>query len=121
MSQYRMAPCRSWRINDPLECELPSYLSDRLYAFRNEIAADVIGRRPEFLFVSADGSRRTIGTLRVAIHRAVLRNVGIKITPHQFRHLAGKLHLDAYPNAHESLRQFLGHRDIKTTTRFYAG
>jgi hypothetical protein len=27
--------------NDPLECELPSYLSDRLYAFRNEIAADV--------------------------------------------------------------------------------
>jgi len=107
--------------NDPLECELPSYLSDRLYAFRNEIAADVIGRRPEFLFVSADGSRRTIGTLRVAIERAVLRNVGIKITPHQFRHLAGKLHLDAYPNAHESVRQFLGHRDIKTTTRFYAG
>jgi integrase len=57
--------------------------------------------------------------LRVAIQRAVLRHVGIKITPHQFRHLAGKLHLDAYPNAHESVRQFLGHRDIKTTTRFY--
>jgi hypothetical protein len=37
--------------NDPLECELPSYLSDRLYAFRSEIAADVIGWRPEFLFV----------------------------------------------------------------------
>ena len=107
--------------NDPLECELPSYLSDRLYAFRNEIAADVIGRRPEFLFISADGVRRTIATLRVAIQRAVLRNVGIKITPHQFRHLAGKLHLDAYPNAHELVRQFLGHSDIKTTTRFYAG
>jgi integrase len=107
--------------NDPLECELPPYLSDRLYAFRNEIAVGVIGRRPEFLFVSADGARRTIGTLRVAIHRAVLRNVGIKITPHQFRHLAGKLHLDAYPNAHEALRQLLGHSDIGTTTRFYAG
>jgi integrase len=107
--------------NDPLECELPSYLSDRLYAFRNEIAPDVIGRRPEFLFVSADGARRAIATLRVAIQRAVLRHVGIKITPHQFRHLAGKLHLDAYPNAHESVRQFLGHRDIKTTTSFYAG
>jgi integrase len=107
--------------NDLLECEMPSYLSDRLYAFRNEIAFNVIGRRPEFLFVSADGTQRTIGTLRVAIQRAVLRQVGIKITPHQFRHLAGKLHLDAYPNAHETLRQFLGHRDIKTTTRFYAG
>jgi integrase len=70
---------------------------------------------------SADGVRRTTGTLRVAIQRAVLRNVGIKITPHKFRHLAAKLHLDAYPNAHESVRQFLGHREIKTTTRFYAG
>ena len=29
--------------NDLLECELPPYLSDRLYAFRNEIAPDVIG------------------------------------------------------------------------------
>jgi integrase len=73
------------------------------------------------LFVSVDGTRRTLSTLRVAIERAVLRRVGLKITPHQFRHLAGKLHLDAYPTAHESLRQFLGHADIKTTTRFYAG
>jgi integrase len=107
--------------SDPVECELPPYLSDRLYTFRNEIAVAVIGRRPEYLFVSVDGTRRTLSTLRVAIERAVLRRVGLKITPHQFRHLAGKLHLDAYPTAHESLRQFLGHADIKTTTRFYAG
>jgi integrase len=107
--------------NDPLECEMPPYLSDRLFAFRNEIAATVIGHRPKFLFVSADDTQRAIATLRVAIQRAVLRHVGIKITPHQFRHLAGKLHLDAYPNAHESVRQFLGHRELKTTTRFYAG
>jgi integrase len=107
--------------NDPLECEMPRYLSDRLYAFRNDIAVDVIGRRPEFLFVSADGTQRAIATLRVAIQRAVLRHVGIKITPHQFRHLAGKLHLDAHPTGHESVRQLLGHADIKSTTRFYAG
>ena len=107
--------------SDALEVELPAYLSDRLYKFRNEIAVDVIGRRPEFLFVSADGAQRAIATLRVAIQRAVLRHVGIKITPHQFRHLAGKIHLDAYPNAHESLRQFLGHAELKTTMRFYAG
>lgn len=106
---------------DPLECELPSYLSDRLYAFRNEIAPSVIGRRPEFLFVSADGSRRTLATLRVAIQRAVLRHIGIKITPHQFRHLAGKLHLNANQGHYESVRQLLGHRELRTTTRFYAG
>jgi integrase len=55
----------------PLEFELPPYLSDRLYTFRNEIAVDVIGRRPEYLFVSADGTPRKLSTLRVAIQRAV--------------------------------------------------
>ena len=107
--------------SDPLECELPPYLSDRLYTFRNEIAVAIIGRRLEFLFVSADGTRRALPTLRVAIQRAVLRRVGIWITPHQFRHLAGKIHLDANPGHYEVVRQFLGHEDIKTTTRFYAG
>ncbi len=106
---------------DPLEFELPPYLSDRLYAFRNDIAVAVIGRRPDVLFVSADGEPRKLSTLRVAIERAILRRVGLKITPHQFRHLAAKLHLDANPGAYEALRQVLGHKMLKTTTRHYAG
>jgi integrase len=106
---------------DPLEFELPLYLSDRLYAFRNEIAVGVIGRRPECLFVSARGSLRKLPTLRVAIQRAVVRGVGIWITPHQFRHLAGRIYLDAHPGHYESVRQILGHATLRTTTRFYAG
>jgi integrase len=106
---------------DPLEFELPAYLSDRLYAFRNDIAVAVIGRRPDFLFVSAEGTPRKLSTLRVAIQRAVLRRIGIKITPHQFRHLAAKIHLDANPGHYEVVRQFLGHKTLRTTTRSYAG
>jgi len=106
---------------EPLEFELPEVLSDRLYAFRNEIAAAIIGRRPEFLFVSKNGKRRSLATLRVAIQRTVIRRVGVKITPHQFRHLGAKLALDDNPGAHEHARQLLGHKSLKTTTRFYAG
>jgi integrase len=106
---------------EPLEFELPSVLSERLYTFRNEIAAAVIGRRPDFLFVSKSGKRRTLRTLGVAIERTVIRRVGVKITPHQFRHLGAKLALDANPGAYELVRQLLGHRSLKTTTRFYAG
>ena len=106
---------------DPIEFELPVVLSDRLYAFRNEIALSVIGRRPNVLFVSAKGKPRTLSTLRVAIQRTVLRRVGLKITPHQFRHLAAQIHLDANPGHYEVVRQFLGHKSLKTTTRFYAG
>ncbi len=106
---------------DPLEFELPAYLSDRLYVLRNDIAVAVIGRRPEFLFVSARGIPRKLPTLRVAIQRAVLRRIGVKITPHQFRHLAAKIHLDANPGHYEVVRQFLGHKTLRTTTRAYAG
>jgi len=106
---------------EPLEFELPSVLSDRLYTFRNEIAPAVIGRRPEYLFVAKNGKRRTLGALRVAIQRTVVGRVGVKVTPHQFRHLGAKLALDDNPGAYEHARQLLGHKSLKTTTRFYAG
>ena len=38
-----------------LEFELPTVLADRLYAYRNEIAPAVIGRRPDAVFVHAAG------------------------------------------------------------------
>jgi integrase len=104
-----------------LEFELPTVLADRLYAFRNEIAPAVIGRRPDTLFVSRKGKPRTLRTISVAIERTVLRHLGVKLTCHQFRHIAAKIHLDANPGAYELVRQLLGHKDLTTTTRFYAG
>ncbi len=106
---------------EPLEFELPPVLSDRLYVFRNEIAVTVIGRRPDCLFVAKNGRPRGLRTLGVAIERTVIRRLGVKITPHQFRHLAAKIALDANPGAYELVRQLLGHKALKTTTRFYAG
>jgi integrase len=50
-----------------------------------------------------------------------LRHLGVKLTPHQFRHLAAKIALDANPGAYELVRQLLGHKILKTTTNFYAG
>jgi integrase len=105
----------------PLEFELPAVLANRLYIYRNEIAPEVIGRRPEAVFVTLKGKQRRISTMRVAIERTILRRLGVKITPHQFRHLAAKLQLDANPGAYELVRQLLGHKTLRTTTKFYAG
>lgn len=106
---------------DPLEFELPTTLANRLYDFRHEIAPKVLGKVPDILFVSRNGKPRAIGTLRVAIEKAVLRHVGVRMSPHQFRHLAGKIALDDNPGAYEHVSQLLGHRDRKTAPRFYAG
>src|SRR5262249_6282047 len=57
---------------------------------------------------------------KIAIERTVLRRIGVKITPHQFRHLAAKFALDANPGAYELVRQLLAHKNLKTTN-FYAG
>jgi integrase len=44
----------------------------------------------------------------------------LKLTPHQFRQLAGKLHLKLHPQAIETVRQVLGHTSTRTTLRSYA-
>ena len=37
------------------------------------------------------GKPRTQAAIKVAIEKTVLRHLGVKITPHQFRHLAAKI------------------------------
>ncbi|MET0706483.1 MAG: site-specific integrase [Tardiphaga sp.] len=104
-----------------LEFEIEKVLADRLQVYRNEIAPGVTGTRPDAVFVTWAGRPRTQAAITVAIEKTVLRWLGVKLTPHQFRHLAAKIILDANPGAYELVRQMLGHKNMKTTTNFYAG
>jgi len=104
-----------------LNYELPAALADRLQAYRNEIAPAVIGRRPNVIFLTNTGRTRSQAATANAIHKAILRYVGINMTPHQFRHWCAKIILDHNPGAYELVRQMLGHTSLKTTTSFYAG
>jgi integrase len=107
--------------NVPLEFELPDALSDRLHVYRNKIAPTVIGRRPDHLFLTWRGKPRTQAAIAVAIEKTVLKYVGVRLTPHQFRHLAAKIILDHNPGAYELVRELMGHKNMQTTTNFYAG
>jgi integrase len=104
-----------------LEFEIPTALADRLLIYRNEIAPAVTGLQPDAVFVTWKGTPRKQDAITTAIERAVAKNLGVKLTPHQFRHLVAKIILDANPAAYELVRQMLGHKNLKTTTNFYAG
>ena len=85
-----------------LRFELPAYLGDRLRVYRNEIAPAVIGRKPDKLFVTHKGKPRGQASISLAIQKTILRYLGVKLTPHQFRHLCAKLTLDLNPGAMNS-------------------
>jgi integrase len=104
-----------------LEFEIPTTLAERFWVYRNELAPSVIGRRPTAVFVTKSGKAKGPGALKLAIEKAVLRHLGVKVTPHQYRHLAAKFVLDNNAGAYELVRQLLGHTSLRTTTSFYAG
>lgn len=104
-----------------IEFEIPAALADRFHMYRNEIAPGVIGKPPDAVFVKWTGRPRGQAAITDAIEKAILKHLGVRLTPHQFRHLVAKIILDANPGAYELVRQMLGHKNTKTTTNFYAG
>ena len=48
------------------------------------------------------------------------KQLGVRITCHQFRHLTAELYLQHDPNGLGIVSQHLGHRDFSTTRQYYA-
>jgi integrase len=46
--------------------------------------------------------------------------VGIDMTPHQFRHFAGRLMQQHSPGAFTAIAQLLGHKDVRTAITYYS-
>ncbi len=52
--------------------------------------------------------------------RFTARELGRRITAHQFRVLVGYIFLKRNPGCYEAVRRFLGHKSIRTTMLYYA-
>lgn len=78
------------------------------------------GLQHDWLFPSQDARRPKLAhDLSEQIQKRLWKQLGVKITCHQFRHAAGAIMLLADPGNYEWVRRVLGHKDIRTTSRSY--
>lgn len=77
-------------------------------------------RGTAWLFPGESGSRSP-SHASTAIAERVERELGLRVTAHQFRHAAAATILKQRPGDYEFVRRILGHRNVQTTMKFYTG
>ncbi|MEW9804986.1 tyrosine-type recombinase/integrase [Mesorhizobium sp. ZMM04-5] len=107
---------------EPLEFPLSAQVTAIIETFVHDHRPKLMrGHNHDYLFPGEAGGHKDIKTLGGQITKRIEHEVGLTITPHQFRHAAAALILRTDPGNYEFVRRVLGHRSLATTTRFYIG
>ena len=103
-----------------LQAALPDWLAQRLDR-HVQIYRPLIEVTPgPYLFPSQKGNHTAAQSLASKITRLVERHVGAEFNVHAIRHLAATLLLEESGGNLPVAQTLIGHRDPKTTARFYA-
>jgi integrase len=105
---------------EAIELPLPERSARLLELYRARVLPVLCQTGGLVLFPGQDGAKTEV-TLGRQISELLRRELGVQLSPHQFRHLVGYIYLLRHPDGHEVVRRMLGHRDIRTTIKFYAG
>jgi integrase len=105
----------------PLDYILPQGTSDRVRSYIDKWRSLFLPEANPFLFPGRNNKPKDVSCLSKQITSYLFKHTGITLTPHQFRHVAAKLLLDARPGHYEVVRKVLGHKNLSTTYEHYAG
>lgn len=114
-------PAREVKNDENLEFPLPKHVVELLDFYVQKARPLLACEGNVFLFPGKGLKHKAPSLLSKQIAERTLRSLGVRVTAHQFRHLAGHLFLSVNPGAHEIVRQLLGHVSIETTIGAYAG
>lgn len=104
----------NFKFDQPLTDLIGEYIHD----FRPTLLR---GSNSNWLFPGQDGELKNGLMFSKQITERIQKAIGLRITVHQFRHAAAVIYLRHHPGDYETVRRFLGHKDIQTTIRFYCG
>lgn len=118
---FVIIPAASVKNDEPIEFELPTP-SVALMKTYLERYRSTVGNGSGYLFPGTlVDSPKNLTHLSRQITKTLFNATGIRMTPHQFRHVAAKIWLDDNPGSYEVVRRVLHHRSIDTTTANYTG
>jgi integrase len=113
-------PAKETKNRVALEAELSPDLIRQLRIYRKRYHPLLTKTRSAWLFPGRAGARRSTCRFGHHLSEFLAQEIGIIMTPHQFRHLAAKLYLDRHPGDFETIRRLLGHKSVETTKKFYS-
>jgi integrase len=105
-------------LNFQFDQPLTDLIDEYVHEFRPAVLR---GANASWLFPGEGGEPKTANMIGIQMTARIEKAVGLRITPHQFRHAAAAIYLKHRPGAYETVRRLLGHRDIRTTIDFYCG
>ncbi|MCZ8335437.1 MAG: tyrosine-type recombinase/integrase [Rhodobacteraceae bacterium] len=114
-------PAAEVKNSQALEFLLPEATSARVARYITDWRCLFLPKSNPYLFPGREGKAKDQAALRKQIEKALWEEAAIRLTPHQFRHAAAKLLLDARPGFYEVVRKLLGHKSMVTTYSHYAG
>jgi integrase len=113
-------PKEEMKSRKDFDAEVPDRLARRLRWYRREILPRLGADPNGDLFVTRGGQLKGQDTLVDQIIKTIEHYLGIRMSPHQFRHLAGSSYLDENPEDLATPQNLLGHAWSKTT-KIYVG
>ena len=110
------------KSNVPLDFRFDEPLTDLIDEYIHEFRPMLLrGSNSSWLFPGENGEHKNSQLLSDQITERIQKTVGLRITPHQFRHAAGAIYLKHHPGDYETVRRLLGHKNIQTTIKYYCG
>jgi integrase len=105
-------------LNFKFDQSLTDLIDEYIHEFRPALLRRT---NAPWLFPGEGGEPKNKLLFGQQITRRIQKTIGLRVTPHQFRHAAAAIYLKHRPGDYETVRRLLGHREIQTTIRFYCG
>jgi len=79
------------------------------------------GTNAPWLFPGEAGQPKNRLMFSKRITDRIQKEIGLRVTVHQFRHAAAAIYLKHHPGDYRTVQRVLGHRSVETTINFYCG